>query len=344
MKISHSACLLGAVAIGVLVVQGPAAGQSATSRTPRPYTPPKTADGQPDLQGVWANNNATPLERPKMLAGRQFLTEQEVEALKKRSAELFAGDGDAAFGDSIFEAVLSDAKKYTPTTFDTKTGNYNAFWLVERDFDNRTSLITDPPDGRMPPMTPDAQKRAAAQADGFKESGTTDPENRGLSERCITFGVPDLLAGYNSYFQIIQSPGYVVFLSEKIHDARIIPLDGRPHVASTLKQWTGVSRGRWEGNTLVVETRNLKGSFRGASDNLQLTERFTRVGPKQVNYEITFNDPATWTKPWTLMVPLRHSDDLVYEYACHEGNSGLEYNLKGARAEEKAAAGQKPQR
>jgi hypothetical protein len=328
--------LLAAVAIGLLAMQGQAAGQSAASRPGQPYSPPKTADGQPDLQGVWANNNATPLERPKSLAGRQFLTEPEVEALKKRSGELFAGDGDAAFGDDIFEAVLSDAKKYTPTTFDTKTGNYNAFWVVERDFDNRTSLITDPADGRMPPMTPEAQKRAAAQADGFKESGTTDPETRGLSERCITFGVPDLLAGYNSYFQIVQSPGYVVLLSEKIHDARIIPLDKRPHAPAGLNQWTGDARGRWEGNTLVVETRNLKSSFRAASEKLQLTERFTRIGPKTINYEITFNDPSTWTRPWTLMVPLKHTDDLLYEYACHEGNSGLEFILKGARAEERA--------
>ena len=341
MKISHLACFLGALTVGVVTLQGQLGGQSASGRPAPPYSPPKTADGQPDLQGVWANNNATPLERPKMLAGRQFLNDQEVEALKKRSAELFAGDGDAAFGDSIFEAVLSDVQKYKPTAFDTQTGNYNAFWLVERDFDNRTSLITDPPDGRIPPMTPEAEKRAQALLEGYKESGTTDPETRGLSERCISFGVPDLLAGYNSYFEIIQSPGYVVFLTEKIHDARVISLDGRPHAPSVVKQWTGDSRGRWEGNTLVVETRNLKSSFRGASENLRLTERFTRIGPKTINYEVTFNDPATWTKPWTLMIPLKHTDDLVYEYACHEGNSGLEFILKGARAEERAGTGKK---
>lgn len=328
--------LMTAVVVAILAGETPLFSQAASGSPPRPYTPPRTPDGQPDLQGVWANNNATPLERPKILEGRQFLTEQEVIALKKRAGELFAGDGDAAFGDAIFEAVLSEAKKYKPTTFDTKTGNYNAFWLVERDFDNRTSLITDPPDGRMPPMTAEGQKRLAAQAAGFRESGTTDPESRGLSERCITFGVPDLLAGYNSYFEIIQSPGYVVFLSEKIHDARIIPLDGRPHAPDGVTQWTGDSRGRWQGNTLVVETKNLKSSFRAASDRLRLTERFTRVGPNTINYEITFDDPATWTRPWTLMVPLKHTDDRVYEYACHEGNSGLEYILKGAREEEKS--------
>jgi hypothetical protein len=335
---------LAALLVASFGVQVQLAGQVAADRQARPYVPPKTPDGQPDLQGVWSNNSATPLERPKILAGRQFLTDEEVEALKRRAGELFAGDGDAAFGDSIFEAVLSDVQKYKPTTFDIQTGNYNAFWLVERDFDNRTSLITDPPDGRIPPLTADGQKRAAALAAGFKESGTTDPEVRGLSERCITFGVPDLLAGYNSYFEIVQSRGYVVFLSEKIHDARIIPLDGRPHMPAGLNQWTGDARGRWEGNTLVVETRNLRSSFRGASNNLQLTERFTRIGPNTINYEVTFNDPATWTRPWTLMVPLKHTSDLVYEYACHEGNSGLEYILKGARAEEAGRTGEQSPR
>ena len=312
-----------------------------------PYVQPKTPDGQPDIQGVWTNNNATPLERPKMLAGRQFLTDEEVQALKARADELFAGDGDAAFGDSIFEAVLSDVKQYKPTTFDVQTGNYNAFWLVERDFDNRTSLITDPPDGRIPPMLPEAQKRAARDAERLRSTTRAEgPEDRGLSERCITFGVPDLLAGYNSYYQIYQSPGYVVLVDEKIHDARVIPLDGRPHAPRGLNQWLGDSRGRWEGDTLVVDTINLRSSFRGASERLHLVERFTRVGPATLHYEIRVDDPDTWTKSWTLMIPLRHTDDAVYEYACHEGNSGLEKILAGARFEEKeeAAQAQTPRR
>jgi hypothetical protein len=319
---------------------------STSSPAPRPYVQPKTPDGQPDIQGVWANNNATPLERPKSLDGRQFLTDDEVAALKARADELFAGDGDAAFGDGIFEAVLSDVKKYKPTTFDVQTGNYNAFWLVERDFDNRTSLITDPPDGRIPAMLPEAQKRAAREFERMRNARAQGPEDRGLSERCITFGVPDLLAGYNSYYQIYQSPGYVVLVDEKIHDARVIPLDGRPHAPKGLNQWLGDSRGRWDGNTLVVDTINLRSSFRGASDKLHLVERFTRIGPRMLNYEITVNDPDTWTRPWTLMIPLKHTEDHVYEYACHEGNSGLEKILAGARFEEReeAAQAQKPQR
>jgi hypothetical protein len=321
-------------------VQAPLFGQS-TAKAPARYTPPRTVDGQPDLQGVWANNNATPLERPKVLEGRAFLNEQEVAALKKRAGELFGGDGDAAFGDSIFEAVLSDVKKYKPTTFDTETGNYNAFWIVERDFDNRTSLITDPSDGKLPPLTADGERRRAATADALAAKNSANgPEDRPLSERCITFGVPDLLAGYNSYYRIFQTKDYVAINTERIHDTRIIPLDGRAHAPDVIHSWMGDSRGHWEGDTLVVETTNLhpQGIFIGTTDKLRLTERFTRIGPKTIKYEATLNDPATWTRPWTLMIPLKHTDEEVYEYACHEGNSGMTGILAGARALEKAAS------
>ena len=312
-------------------VLAPAAAQPA-----KPYSPPRTADGRPDLQGVWANNNATPLERPKMLEGRAFLTPEEVAALQKRYEEIFAGDGDAAFGDSVFEAVLSDVKTYKPTTFDANTGNYNAFWLVGREFDNRTSLITDPADGRLPPLTPEATKqRTIATAPSRSSDG---PETRGLSERCITFGVPDLLAGYNSYYQIVQGPDAVVFYSEKIHDARIIQLGGRPHAPSNVRTWVGDSRGRWEGDSLVVETVNLKGTVRGSTDNVRLVERFTRVAPNVLNHEITVHDPQTWTRPWTMMIPLKRTDEHIYEFACHEGNTSMVGILAGARAEEKAAS------
>ena len=224
---------------------------------------------------------------------------------KQRYEQIFAGDGDAAFGDAIFEAVLLDVQKYKPTTFDVPTGNYNAFWLVERDFDNRTSLITDPPDGRMPPVVPAAAGRTMK---AYPTQSAEGPEARGLSERCITFGVPDVLAGYNSYYQIVQSPGAVVFHSEKIHDARIVLLDGRPHAPAAVSSWLGDSRGHWDGDTLVVETTNLRSSFLIASDALRLTERFTRVGPNTLHYEITVDDPQTWTRPWTLMIPLKRSD------------------------------------
>ncbi|HYM35381.1 MAG TPA: hypothetical protein VET48_08300 [Steroidobacteraceae bacterium] len=302
------------------------------------YSPPRTPEGKPDLQGIWANNNATPLERPKSLEGRAILTKEEVAALRKRQDEIFAGDGDAAFGDAIFEAVISDVHKYKPTTFDVSTGNYNAFWLVGRDFDNRTSLITDPEDGRMPPMTEAGQQRLARSV--MSRNASDGPESRTLSERCITFGVPDLLAGYNSYYQIVQTKDTVILHAEKIHDARVIPLDGRPHSPTAIQSWFGDSRGHWEGDTLVVDTINLKNSFRGASDQLHLIERFTRVDPNTIHYEVTIDDPATWKNKWTLMIPLRHTDDHIYEYACHEGNSGLAGILSGARAEERLAAQQ----
>jgi hypothetical protein len=331
---------LMAIAAGMLIVCGSpslsAAEAAKTNAKPaKPYSPPRTTDGKPDLQGVWANNNATPLERPKSLEGRALLTPEEVDALRKRQDEIFAGDGDAAFGDAIFEAVLTDMKKYKPTTFDASTGNYNAFWLVERDFDNRTSLITNPADGRMPPLTEEAKQRAARNA---KNRANSDgPESRTLSERCITFGVPDLLAGYNSYYQIIQTPNAVVLHAEKIHDARVIPINAGPHAPAAVRSWFGDSRGHWEGDTLVVDTVNLRNSFRGASDQLHLVERFTRVGPNTIHYEVTVDDPATWTSKWTFMIPLKHTDDHIYEYACHEGNSGLAGILSGARADERRA-------
>jgi len=310
-----------------------AAKATAAAKT---WTPPRTADGQPSLEGVWANNSITPLERPKQLAGRQTLTDDELAALRKRSDELFNGDGDAAFGDTLFETLLSDTKKFVST--DGLTGDYNQFWLVARDWDNRTSLIVDPPDGRLPPLTPQAQAKQAA-AEAARKRPAAGPEDRSLSERCISFGVPRLGAGYNSYYQFVQTPQYVAIYQETIHDARMIPLDTRPHVEQNIRQWHGDSRGRWEGNTLVVDTTNYspKSSLRGAAENLHVVERFTRADPDTIRYEITVEDPTTWTKPWTVMIPLRRSDDRIYEYACHEGNTGLVGILNGARADEKAA-------
>lgn len=318
--------------VGTPVFSAEPANSAATTR----YSPPRMPDGKPDLQGIWANNTATPLERPKMLEGRAFLTEEEVAALRKRQADIFSGDGDAAFGDAIFEAVLSDVKQYKPTTFDASTGNYNAFWIVEREFDNRTSLIVDPPDGRIPEMTDAARQRMTENP--RRRAGNEGPESRSLSERCITFGVPDLLAGYNSYYQIVQTPDAVVFYAEKIHDARIFRIDSTPHNPESIRSWLGDSRARWEGDTLVVETKNLRGSVRGASDNVRLIERFARVGANTLHYEVTVDDPTTWTRPWTFMIPLRRTDEHIYEYACHEGNTGLAGILSGSRAEERRAA------
>jgi hypothetical protein len=311
------------------------AGGQQPATTTEKYVPPRTVDGQPDLQGVWANNNATPLERPAALAGRALLTDAEVAALKAKAAELFSGDGDAAFGDDVFLAVLSGVKKFGSS--DTTTGNYNQFWIVDRDFDNRTSLITDPPDGRLPPMTPEAQKRRASLQLDRAQRGSDGPEDRTLSERCITFGAPRLGAAYNSYFQIFQTRDHVAILMETIHDARIIPLDRRPHVGQNIRQWHGDSVGRWEGDTLVVETTNYspKSDFRGARENLHIVERFTRVSPGRIDYEVVVNDPTTWTRPWTAMIPLKLTQEEIYEFACHEGNEGMVGILAGARAQEK---------
>jgi len=307
------------------------------------WTVPRTADGHPDLQGVWANNIATPLERPKELEGRAVLTDQEVAALKKKAHELFGGgNSDAAFGDTVYRTVWANVKGTTSgfKSVDGETGDYSSVWTVEREWENRTSLITDPPDGRMPAMTPEAQKRRAAAA-AARNRRTEGPEDRALQERCITYGSPQLTAGYQSYSRIVQASKAVAFETEMIHDTRIIPLDGRPHLPSAVQFWLGDSRGHWEGETLVVDTTNYKPqSFMSASsEKLHVMERFTRTGPESLKYEITINDPETWTKPWSLMIPLQRTSDQIYEYACQEGNIGLMGILAGARAEERAAAG-----
>jgi hypothetical protein len=306
------------------------------------WTLQRTLDGQPDLQGVWTNNVATPLERPKELTGRQFLTEEEVSALKTQATELFDGNGAAAFGDSVFLAALGEFQEYKST--DGQTGNYNSFWLVDRDFDNRTSLITDPPDGRLPPVTPEA-KTKAAEATAAGQQPPAGPEDLTVSLRCITPGLPNLFAGYNSYYQILQTPNYVAIATEMYHDARVIPMNDRPNLSKTLRLWNGDSRGHWEDDTLVVVTTNFvnhggtgRSRFRlSTDDNLHLTERFTRVGPNTLNYEFTIEDPTTWTAPWTAMIPLRQSEDQLYEFACHEGNRSMAGILAGNRIQELAS-------
>lgn len=323
--------ILGVVGLFVTV---PALAQDSASG----WTAPRTVDGHPDLQGVWANNNATPLQRPEILGDREQLTPEELASLQSRAGELFAQDsGDAAFGDSVFAAALAEAKDFTSR--DSGTGNYNHFWLVERDWDTRTSLITSPPSGRLPVTTTEGQARVDDRSArrGIHARWTDD---RSLGERCVSFGAPRLGAGYNSYYQIFQSDTHVVLLMEMAHDARIIPLDGGAHIDSDIRQWLGNSRGHWEGETLVVETKNYspKSYFMGAGENLEITERFTRVAPDVLQYEVSVNDPTTWAAPWTAMIPLRQSEDPVFEYACHEGNIGMEGILSGARALEKAEA------
>jgi hypothetical protein len=325
-------CAVLVVCAIALVAAGPAAAQEQST-----WSPSRTADGQPDLQGVWANNNVTPLERPEILNGRATLTDEEVAALQARAGELFSTEsGDAAFGDSVFAAALAEAETFTSR--DAGTGNYNHFWLVERDWDNRTSLIVDPPNGRLPARTEAASARMAARAEARRRHAR-GPEDRSLGERCISWGAPRLGAGYNSYMQIFQTPDHVVVYME-MGGSRVIPLTGSPHVDDSVRQLHGDSRGRWEGGTLVVETTNYSPTtyFMGASDGLQVAERFTRVSDDVLQYEVTVTDPTTWAAPWTALIPLRSSPDPVFEYACHEGNIGMEGIMAGARALEKAEA------
>ena len=324
----------------------PAAGQGPAAQEGS-WTVPRTADGQPDMQGVWANNTATPLERPEVLGDKATLTDEELARLEARYAEMFAsGESDAAFADSVFTAALGDDDSFSSR--DAATGNYNQFWLVDRDFDNRTSLVVDPPNGRLPPLTPEAQRRVDARAAHVADNPASSWTDRRLQERCITFGMPNLFAGYNTYYQIVQTAEHVVFLHEMIHDARIIPLDGGPHVDDAIRQWHGDARGYWDGDTLVVETRNFSARsdspaalytrIRGSAGQLRLVERFTRVGPDTLEHEFTVDDPGTYTTRWTAMIPLTRKDEALYEYACHEGNVGMEGILAGHRAEERADA------
>jgi len=332
---SLAATLVAAVSLSAQAPAGKAAGAAARGNLPR------TADGHPDLSGVWANNSVTPLERPKQWAGKDRLTDAELEQLKREISQVYDEGGDAIF-QNVVEAALEKRKL---KSYDPSTGNYNQFWMVDRDIDNRTSLVTDPPDGHMPPLTPQAQaKRGRPVVGEVREGGPAGradgPEDRPLGERCITFGAPRTGAGYNSYFQIVQSPTTVGILQETIHDVRVIPVDARPHLVSDVRQWLGDSRGRWEGDTLVVESTNYNSRSVpfGATEKLKTVERFTRTSPDYINWEVTFDDPATWTRPWTLMVRLKKEAKEIYEYACHEGNYSLPGILGGFRAKEKAAA------
>ena len=342
---SRNLSFVGAVAIVLSLMQGPAIAQAVSAKPAKTsagtWTPPRTADGRPDLQGVWANNNATPLERPKELAGRANLTEQELAALKRKASELFDnGNSDAAFGDQLFSTVLANVNgtKAGFTSTDGGTGDYNSVWLSSRDWDTRTSLITDPPDGRLPPRTAEAQAKQTAAA-ATRNRLPAGPEDRSLSERCISFGAPRLGAAYQSYFQIVQSAKDVIILQETIHDARVIPVDGSAHLPSNIRNWLGDPRGHWEGNTLVVDTTNYRpGAFMNVStEKLHVVEKFTRSDADTLQWQITVDDPGAWSKPWTAMIPLRRSKEFVVEYACQEGNIGLAGILAGARAEEKAS-------
>lgn len=338
----------GAMAIVIAVISSSAVSDAGQSRSAAPvendaaatkWTPPRTADGRPDLQGVWTIRTATPLERPKALEGRQFLTAEEVAELRARAERLFnSGNSDFAAGDNVFLAALANLEHY-----ENPNATHGAVEMVEREFDNRTSLIVDPQDGRIPPLTPAAQQRQ----DAIRAAGPrppAGPEDFSSPLRCLSWSVPRLGGRYGAgdlaYYQILQTPGYVVFFMETGDEARIVPLDGRPHLPGRIRQWKGDSRGRWEGNTLVVDTTNFsrQSNFMGASDGLHLVERFTRVAPDTIDYQMTIADETTWTKSWTALVPLKRTSARLYEFGCHEGNAEMMRGmLNAARADEKAA-------
>ena len=306
----------------------------AQTTAPRDWTPPRMADGRPDLQGVWLSNTATPLQRPRALAGRARLTDEEVARLRGRAERIFK-NGRSAFStpEGAFFAALNDVDTYEGQSTSDSIG------MVDVEFTNRTSLVVDPPDGRIPPSTPAAREREAAVAAGWQFK--TGPEDFSSIHRCITTGVPRLGgnfgAGPYTFYQIVQTPGYLVFMSEAFHDARIIPLDGRPHLPDRIRQWNGDARGYWEGDTLVVETRNFSSNsyFRGTAEGLRLVERFIRTNPDTLIYEMTFTDPTTWATPWTAQIPLKGRDQAIYEFACHEGNHSIVGMLRTARLEER---------
>jgi len=306
----------------VLLVPAGVAGQTQPAAADS-WTPPRTPWGEPDLQGVWDYRTITPLQRSAALAGQEFFTEEEAAEFEKRNA-----------GSSL--AIFS-------------------WWQdkLELTNDRRTALIVDPPDGRIPALTPEAQARVAAMVAVFRRP-TQGPEDRTLFERCLVgraAGPPMLptLLHYDSRVQLFQVPGYVVLFNEMIHETRVVPLDGRPHVPDTIRQWTGDSRGLWEGDTLVVETTNLSDqtNYGGTAfgdpyyrlpllgANMHLVERFRRVDANTIAYEFTVDDPTTFSKPWSVAMPMRRTDGPLYEFACHEGNRGLAGMIRTTRLTER---------
>ena len=326
-------CIVVGVALSTAVLSG---GQS---KAPAAWSVPRTFDGRPDLQGVWANNGMTPLERPKQWGGRATMTDAELADLKKRVQALQDG-GDAFFGDELILAALEGKEKFKSA--DTQTGNYDQSWLSDRVFDNRTSLIIDPPDGRIPPLVAGAAERTRAQAAARQGRGPADsPEDLSLGTRCISFGTPNIRAGYQSYFEITQGPDAIGLRTEMIHDARIFPIGAGPHVSRAIVQYHGDSRARWDGDTFVVETVNYTANATrlGATDKLRTVEKYRRVADDTLEYYVTIDDPAVWSQPWTLMIPLKRTGEHMFEFACHEGNYGMRAILSGARAQERADAG-----
>lgn len=326
-------------------------GQAQTSST-KPWTPPRTGWGHPDLQGVWNYASDTPMERPAEFGNRAFLTDEEVAKRAQATIERrFKQDN------------RQSAVEAGPAGLEGAGGNYNRFWTDHPRASRQTSFVIDPPDGKIPPHTP-AAKRSYAELEKIRKGIDLDAPTpggfvedlgpRGLFTRCIlsfNSGPPMTPCCYNENVQIFQTPDHVVLLNEIVHSTRIIPLDGRPHVSQAIRQWMGDSRGRWENNTLVVTTTNFKdivfdvgGRTRPNGEGLILVERFTRAADDTLQYQFTINDPAWYTAPWTAQIPMLKTPERLFEYACHEGNYSLINILAGARAKEQKAASEAEKR
>jgi hypothetical protein len=321
---STAALLFATVPLSAQVLAAPAA---------KAWTQPRTPDGQPDMQGIWNNSTLTQLQRPREFAGKQYLSEQETVDLEKRLA--LQGNWD---------------RPGAPQQPGTGLGYNYLFWdagtkLARIDGRGLTSLIIDPPDGRMPALTPEAQKREAARRVERAKHGPFDSWlDLNLAERCITRASPKLPGGYNNNVQIVQTRDEFIMISEMLHEVRVIHLDGRPHLPQNVRLWQGDSIGHWEGDTLVVDVTNYNDNVRFASFNccgpggagMHITERYRRVDENSIDFRYTVDDPSTFSRPWTAAVPMTRTEEPMFEYACHEGNYAMEDILKGARAEEAA--------
>ena len=301
-------------------------------------TAPTTAWGDPDLGGIWDFRTITPFQRPESLGNQEFLTEEEAANLEQevvnRNQELLERP-----------AERTAAAEQVDRRGDGTPGFYNNLWLdqgTQTVATRRTSLIVDPPNGRMPEMTPEGRERAAANRAYREEHPADSWTDRTAADRCLlgfNAGPPLSPGGYNQNLQIFQTPDHVVMVTEMVHTVRVVPLDDRPLLPDHMVQWSGEARGRWDGDTLVVETRNfnLDRRWRNTTDSLVLTERFTRVDDGTLEYRYTVDDPETWVSPWTASIPLQRTEVPMFEYACHEGNLSMEGILAGHRAEEREA-------
>src|SRR5579863_9804646 len=330
--------LFTSASAAMVISLAPVAGQTPAPATKaaasKPWTQPKTAWGDPDLQGLWPATDMinVPMQRPANFGTRAVLTKEEYE-VREQAAQ---------------RTAAADKVEYVPENASFGI-NPPSYWLEHGKPNYQASLVVDPPDGRTPPLTAEALKLAAARRESTRGHNNDTWEDQSFYDRCISRGVMGSILPviYNNGNQILQAPGYVMIRYEMIHETRIIPLDGRPHVDAGVRSYMGDPRGHWEGNTLVVETTNLVGNTNGIglngggtphSDALRLVERFTRVGPDTIEYRATIDDPKTWTQPWTVAFPLKRDTKFqLYEYACHEGNYAMTDILSGARALEGAA-------